>query len=737
MKKKNEEGLFRQTRQKILLIMKLTTAFLLMSFLSVSAETIAQRTTIKVSNASLKSVFKEIKQKMGYTFIYNEGDVNKVGKVTLDVTSDDVKYILDKCLNNTLLGYYIQDDVIVIQTRVEQIMREAEKESFRITGIVKDKKEEALPGVTILIKGTSIGTATGADGKFSMEVPKMDSVVLVFSFVGMKNTVVVLKDLKKDMKPLTVVMEEDKEELSEIVVTGMFNRRKEGFTGSALSVKGDDLKKISTTNIAKALAAIDPSFRIMEDVLNGSNPNRLPDLRMRGQATLPGGSNAGASAEMVTLQGEYDTYPNKPLLIMDGFEIDLQTMVDLDPDRVESITLLKDAAATAIYGSRAANGVIVIESKTPKEGRLWVSYGGNLRIEIPDLSDYNLMNAEEKLEYEKRAGLFNPLSASDMNYYNHYKQEILRGVDTYWLSKPLQTPITHRHTLSMEGGDEALRDSLSGNYSSEPGVMKESDRTSMGLSLSLQYRRKKWNINNQLSLSNVKGNNSPYGSFSEYTKLNPYYRVKDENGNYTKLIEYKSMGAGTQREEITNPLYNIQFPYKDMTENFSVTDNFAIECAIQENLRVNVAASFTKGTARSEVFKSMNHTDFAGEKDLTKKGSYRKNTGETFTWSLNASVNYNLTFGKHLISLFGRWNVDENQGNSVNLSAKGFPNDNMTDFLFGFEMDNRVAGMESTSRSVGVIGQVLECLCTHSCHNVHVEYNIDRVCQLNTNLSDR
>ena len=204
----------------------------------------------------------------------------------------------------------------------------------------------------------------------------------------------------------------------------------------------------------------------------------------------------------------------------------------------------------------------------------------------------------------------------------------------------------------------------------------------------------------------MKGNNSPYGSFSEYTKLNPYYRVKDENGNYTKLIEYKSMGAGTQREEITNPLYNIQFPYKDMTENFSVTDNFAIECAIQENLRVNVAASFTKGTARSEVFKSMNHTDFAGEKDLTKKGSYRKNTGETFTWSLNASVNYNLTFGKHLISLFGRWNVDENQGNSVNLSAKGFPNDNMTDFLFGFEMDNRVAGMESTSRSVGVIGQV-------------------------------
>lgn len=116
---------------------------------------------------------------------------------------------------------------------------------------------------------------------------------MVFSFVGMKDKEVAIKKLEKEMKPLTVVMEENEEELSEVVVTGMFNRRKEGFTGSAVSVKGEDLKKISTTNIAKALAAIDPSFRIMEDVLNGSNPNRLPDLRMRGQATLPGGVMPG------------------------------------------------------------------------------------------------------------------------------------------------------------------------------------------------------------------------------------------------------------------------------------------------------------------------------------------------------------------------------------------------------------------------------------------------------------
>ena len=184
--------------------------------------------------------------------------------------------------------------------------------------------------------------------------------------------------------------------MDEVVVTGMFERQKEGYTGSATVVKGDDLKKFSKTNIAKALSAIDPGFRIAENIAAGSDPNRLPDLRMRGQATLPTG--ATVSTDAVMLKGDYATYPNQPLLILDGFEISLQTMNDLDPDRVSSITILKDAAATAIYGSKAANGVIVIETKAPEAGTLRVVYGGEIRIEVPDLSDYNLLNAREKLE---------------------------------------------------------------------------------------------------------------------------------------------------------------------------------------------------------------------------------------------------------------------------------------------------------------------------------------------------
>ena len=708
MKKKNEKGQLKQVRQKILLIMKLTTVFLLLSFLSVSAITSAQQTTIKMADASLKSVFKEIKQKMGYTFIFNEQVVNKAGKVTVDVTSDDVRQILDKCLEHTLLGYYIQKDVVVILTRAEQIMREAEKEAFRITGKVTDKKKEVLPGVTVLIKGTKIGTATDANGVFAMEVPGMDSVVLVFSFVGMRDKEIVLKELKKDMKPLVVVMEENEEELSEVVVTGMFNRRKEGFTGSALSVKGEDLKKISSTNIAKALAAIDPSFRIMEDVLNGSNPNRLPDLRMRGQATLPGGSNAGASAEMVTLQGEYDTYPNKPLLIMDGFEIDLQTMVDLDPDRVESITLLKDAAATAIYGSRAANGVIVIESKTPKEGRLWVTYGGNVRIEAPDLSDYNLMNAEEKLRAEVLAGMYEGNGGIEiLQNYQDKLREVKRGVNTYWLDKPLRTSVQQRHTLTLEGGDRALRYRLYVGYNHTPGVMKGSKRDVTTGALDLQYRFDKVLLKNKVTVENTVGDESPWGSFSDYTKLNPYLRPYGENGEILKRLDNFVIFTytGGRTTDYANPMYNATLNTKNRTTNFSVRNLFSVEYNPNDDIRLIGAFSLSKGNGKTDVFRPAQHTAFDGITDPTQRGDFKRTQRESFSYSLDLTASYNKLLREvHYLTANARMSVQETKNESYGAYVTGFPNENMDGILFGKQYNEKMSGSENTSRLIGWTG---------------------------------
>ena len=231
--------------------------------------------------------------------------------------------------------------------------------------------EEGLPviGASILGSDDKALAVTDENGRFHLtNIPT--NYKLKISYIGLTTV---------EMTPaanMKVALHSDSKRLDDVVVTGIFNRKKEGFTGSAVTIKGEDLKKFSTNNIAKSISALTPGLNIMENNLAGSNPNSLPDMRMRGGANM----DLSTSSEVQAVQGEYETYANQPLLIMDGFEISIQTLSDLDPDRVASIVILKDAAATAIYGSRAANGVIVIESNTPKPGKIWVTYGGEMRV---------------------------------------------------------------------------------------------------------------------------------------------------------------------------------------------------------------------------------------------------------------------------------------------------------------------------------------------------------------------
>lgn len=657
--------------------------------------------TLKVKDENLGSVLDKITRLAKVRFFYNHSQLDINQKVTLDVKEQPLKEVLSVLLERQKMKIDFQPNrTVVLQPQPKEIPNTTTK---KVAGLIVDAKtREPLIGASVILaEQRSIGVGTDINGKFFIEVPAGTSALLV-SYVGYTNETIVL-DQKNNLQDLLIRMTPLVEEMEAVVVTGMAPRKVDGFTGSYVSVKGEELKKLSPNNLLKALQFFDPSFRIVENNSRGSDPNTLPEFHLRGDAQI-GAVGGGSRMNVNMLLGDYSNRPNMPLFILDGFEANLQRIVDIDPERIESITILKDASATAIYGSRAANGVVVFETKKPKAGALNVSYSTNMGITIPDLRDYNLMNAEEKLQFEWDAGLFNPRNADDMNYYNHYRHEILQGVNTYWLAEPLRTAFTHRHSLAMDGGDESFRYSLNLNLGNTPGVMKESARNTLGMEVGLQYRRKKWNVSNNLSLSSVKGTETPYGSFSEYTKMNPYYRKTDENGNYTKLIEVKPTGLGNERKPITNPLYNTQFPYKNENKNFSITNNFMIECAVLENLRLTGDVSFSKGIGSSDRFKSMNHTDFTLVTDLTKKGSYDKSTANSFSWNSNFQVNYNLNLDRHSLFMNARYSISESKSDGVALSAKGFPNDNMTDFLFAYEMDTRANGNESTTRSLGVIG---------------------------------
>ena len=531
-----------------------------------------KKISLQATNETVEEVLNKIGKAADVRFFYNHSALDFSKRITVDFKDQELRNVIGQVLANYSVDVEYQlNHTVVLRPKTQMPSIGVQK----VNGTVLDVKTgEALIGASIVLKEQrGVGVVTDVDGKFHIELIEGGATALVVSYIGYQTEEVKLP-VTGNLENVTVKLTPMVAELEGVVVTGMAPRKVSGFTGRYVTVKGEELKRLNPNNLLQALSIFDPSFHVIENNQHGSDPNKLPEFRLRGDVQL--GASDPTNFQM--MMGDYSNRPNMPLFILDGFETSLQRIVDLDPERVESITILKDAAGTAMYGSKASNGVIVFETKKPKPGALTLNYSGNVGVSVPDLSDYNLMNASEKLEYERRAGLF---TTTDMlNYYNRYKEEVLRGVNTYWLSQPLRTAVTHRHTLGIEGGDEAIRYSLGLNYGSEYGVMKGSDRTNVGLNLVLSYRRKKWNISNSLNMTNTDANNSPYGSFSEYTKLNPYYRLTDENGQYQNVIEMKPMAVGSNRVTITNPLYNTQFPYKDLTKNFSVVDNFSLEYAI-------------------------------------------------------------------------------------------------------------------------------------------------------------
>ena len=390
-------GLFHQVRPKILSRMKWTTIFLLATFMSVSASSMAQNTTIKVENATLQEVFKEIRQKMGYTFVYNEAMVERAGRVSVNVTSSDINEVMRACLAGTSLGYYLEDDVVVIVTKAESITRAVQQDEHVITGRVTDKQGNPLPGVTVLIKGTSLGVATDADGRFELVQPSDTTGELVFSFVGMK-TVTMKWEKGKELK---VVMEAESAEMDEVVVTGYGDVAKGNYTGAAYTVKAEEILMAGASTIDQMLQGVIPGMLVMNQT---GMVGATPKIRVRGTSTL-----LGSQEPVWVVDGVIQRDP-QPFNSDENtkFSVDADDIKELagnaiswlNPNDIESITVLKDASATAIYGSQAANGVIVITTKKAQVGRVQVSYSGDFSIgQRPRYGLYDLMNSAERMQF--------------------------------------------------------------------------------------------------------------------------------------------------------------------------------------------------------------------------------------------------------------------------------------------------------------------------------------------------
>jgi len=657
--------------------------------------------TLRVSNQPLGKVLEMVAEAADAKITLQNVSLWNINKPTTLAVKDKP---LDK-----VLGELVGDQNVII--RYEDNNRiilepdtfiESDNTLLTVSGLVlDDDTQEPLIGATVLITdGTgksngARGGMTDLDGKFSLRLHKNESISV--SYVGYNP---VSKQIVKNENNLVVKLKPSIE-LDDVVVTGISRRSKNSFTGNYVEVKGDDLRKMNPTNILKGLQFFDPSFKIIENNNAGSDPNAEPDFQIRGDQSL--GSKSMNSMDLML--DNVSSRPNTPLFVLDGFTVPLSRILDLDPERVENITILKDAAATSVYGSRAANGVVVVETKVAPDGALSVSYNGTTTVQTPDLTDYNMMDAATKLNTEWRAGLYDPHNAAHMNLYNKYRRNVLGGVNTYWLSKPLRTAIQHRHSVSVAGGTEAFRYSLDVNASMQPGVMKESENQTKGVNFNMTYLKEKFTMRANVGLSESDSKNSPYGSFSQYTRLNPYYIPLDANGQQMKVLDNNTVSG--QSKVITNPLYDATVGIKDMSNSLSVTTSLSLEYMLLKNLRITEQFSYTRGMAGTDQFYPADHTRFELEDDLTRKGSYNKSTGNMSSWSSNLGVNYNLVLKKHLFSVFANWTISEDKNNYVNLSATGYPDKHMDDFIFGNKMETNMSniGTENISRSIGLIGQ--------------------------------
>jgi TonB-linked SusC/RagA family outer membrane protein len=681
-----------QVKYKILLVMKLTAILLFIGVLHLSAASYSQSVSISKHNSNLETIFKAIKKQTGYTFFYTDKVNTTQQKLDVDLNNVSLTDALDYCLKGQQLNYTIINKTIVIRLVAPDVKAPAEEkvinQTINIQGKVIDEKTQiTLPGVNIYLKTdkkTVIGV-TNEKGEFQINV--QPDAVLIFTFIGYKP-----KEVKiTNAKPLTVKMELSVSAMNDVVVTGYQTIKKETYTGSAVTISGDDLKRNNPTDVIKAIATFDPSFRIGDNNLTGSDPNALPKITVRGSTSLP--SVDGSIVDRNNLSSNY----NQPAYMLDGFQATLQQVVDLDIDRIASVTILKDAAATAVYGSRAANGVIVITTKAPKPGKLQLTYNAQLNISAPDLSSYHVLNATQKLQYEKLAGLYTNGTTTNTGQdvldaqYSHLLENVVSGVNTYWLSQPLQNAYGMKHSLDAQGGDSTFRYDVYGRFQTNPGVMIGSSRDDYSGGMTFYYNpSKKLLFRNDLSITQENSVASPYGSFSNYVAMNPYYPLKDANGNLIEELANWNVNTGAKgnaqyvQETVLNPLYEAHAGNFNKSAYLELVDNLSADWHITPALRLQGQISLTdhKGTTDQFVSPTSELYYNGPANQIQNRGSYTYTGDDLLQYDGRLQLNYYKQLGDHALNFAIASEVVSNTENIKQFEAVGFSNSTFTNVGF-------------------------------------------------------
>jgi TonB-dependent starch-binding outer membrane protein SusC len=631
---------------KLILTMKLTFLFTVINIMVVSATGFTQPTklTLNLKDATLKEVISQIEGQSSYSFLYKADVINFNEKVNIETSNTSIEKVLNNLFSEKNIQYKIIDNSLIV-------LLPSAAQQTKITGKVTDASNgETLPGVNVIVEGTTVGTITDGNGQYSLDVPNANS-NLIFSFIGYTTETEAIKG----RQVIDIALVPDIKKLDEVVVVGYGVQKKKLVTGATVQVSGENLQRLSTTSALTALTSQSPGVSI---------------LPVSGQ---PG------DGFKVNIRGLGTTGNANPLYVIDG--VAGGDINGLNPSDIESLDVLKDAASAAIYGARAANGVVLVTTKKGKSGKVQISYDGYYGIQNvykmpPTLNAKEYMAMQDEINLNDNKALFDWKSILGP-YYDDVQSGKWQG--TNWLNKirVVDAP-TQNHSLNMAGGNEVSKYSMGVSYTSTDGIF--------GKPVESQYERTTVRLNSDHVI--LKGNGFDAIKFEE--NINYNYVVKNgiavgnqysndvfscikaiplmpnynEAGKYFNFADQTAMGLTNLTPAYSNPIADMVY---NNGQNISKNHNLNMSANLQlqpiKNLVFKSQFGYNMSASSYRAFQPAYDALSSTDSRKVSKVTQNMGSGWKYTWENTLNYKFNLN-NSHFDALIGqsmeKWGMGEN-----------------------------------------------------------------------------
>lgn len=639
---KRQESLTLLPLPKLIIQMKLIAFLLIVLCVQATASASAQKITLSEKRASIPKLLTEIRKQSDFDFIVNAPRIKETKPLSIRVSSMPLEQVLQLIFANQPVDYLIDNKTIIIRDRVSNSIRNVKDKDqiHQVSGVVMNDKGEVLSGVSVVEKGTNNGVVTDADGRFVIQV-KDQNAILQISYVGFKS-----QEISASSSNINVVLESEGGDLSDVVIVGYGSLKKSDITGAVSSIKGSDLTKLPTGRVDQALQGRAAGVFVLN---TDGAPGGQVTIRIRGMNSINGGNNA--------------------LIVVDGLQgVDLKS---INPNDIESMEILKDASATAIYGAQGANGVVLITTKRGKTGKPTIGYNFTYglqklakKLDVMNAADY--ARKVNEFELAQNGSGRNPSPVfSDAEIANFEKNGGTDWQDVIYRTAPIQN-----HELSVSGGLENLQYLISGGYLNQKGIMLNSDYERYALRANVNTNITKWlqfgvnwaGTREHMSSAPFGGDNG-VGLLATASLIAPRWAptepVYDEDGSYHR----HSNRHGPS--DTWNPLASTIEPFIDNNVNKNAL-NTSLNFKIWKGLALEITGgAFITNTNNQNYF---NRKTYTGMQD--------DGVGNTYSASYSKFQNSNIItyikdFGKHSLNITG---VAEQQFtkyvfNSINASS--------------------------------------------------------------------